>query len=281
MSQKILCTDLDGTLLKSFALFRYISRRNCKFLREWIDAGNRLVLVTSRPPEYCKKLEKEIQRPFDCISYSSAYITCDGKPIRDVAMNPKLKSDIEELRIKYKPKAFLMNAKEQPFLIYRNRSSAIMLAFYALYGFFMFKRKEDWVIDNERFMSQFTDGRVYKIMLFFGIRKKNSDIAKEINKRIRENYPDVESSWSSIVNELTPVNCNKGYGVKYYCDYLKADPKDVYVVGDSGNDISMFNAYHENSYVMYKAYPSVKKYASHVIYGVYQLRKLVLHKGEK
>ena len=97
---------------------------------------------------------------------------------------------------------------------------------------------------------------------------------------LREEFSDVECSWTSIINEITPQNCNKAYGLKFYCDYLKINHEDVYVVGDSGNDISMFNLFHENSYCMAKAYPSVKKYAAHTISRVHKLDELVLKKGE-
>ena len=67
-SMKVLATDLDGTLFYPRSKTRCISKKNVKFLRKWIDAGNKLVLVTSRSAEFCKRLEDEIDRPFDLIS---------------------------------------------------------------------------------------------------------------------------------------------------------------------------------------------------------------------
>ena len=116
-------------------------------------------------------------------------------------------------------------------------------------------------------------------MIFYGLKKNKSKISKEINKDLRDKYSDIEFSWTAQVNELTPKECNKSAGLKIYCDYMNIDKNDVYVVGDSGNDISMFNEFHEHSYCMKHSYPSVKKYASHVISRVYKLDKLVL-KGE-
>ena len=129
-------------------------------------------------------------------------------------------------------------------------------------------------------MKEVKEGDVYKVMIFFGLRKNKSKLSKEINKELREKYPEIESSWSLIVNELTPKDCNKGAGLERYCELTNTDPNDLLVVGDSGNDITMFNRFHENSYCMAHAYPSVKKYAKHVITRVYKLDKLVL-KGEK
>jgi hydroxymethylpyrimidine pyrophosphatase-like HAD family hydrolase len=144
---------------------------------------------------------------------------------------------------------------------------------------FQFAYRENYIISNEIFDEEVNNGDCYKVMVFYGFGKSKKTLSKDINKILREKHPDIESSWTSIVNELTPVNCNKGAGLEFYTNYLGIDKNDVYVVGDSGNDITMFNKFHEHSYCMNHAYPSVKKYAKYTISRVHNLRKLVL-KGE-
>ena len=116
-------------------------------------------------------------------------------------------------------------------------------------------------------------------MIFYGLKKNKSKISKEINKELRDKYNDIEVSWTAQVNEITPLHCSKSEGLKKYCEIMNIDKDNVYVVGDSGNDISMFNDFHEHSFCMKHSYPSVKKYASHIISRVYKLDKIVL-KGE-
>jgi hydroxymethylpyrimidine pyrophosphatase-like HAD family hydrolase len=116
-------------------------------------------------------------------------------------------------------------------------------------------------------------------MTFIGLKKKKAQISKELNKEFREQFPEIESSWTAQVNELTPQGCNKGNGVERYCQLTGIDAKDVYVVGDSGNDITMFNKYYEHSYCMKRGHPSARKYAKHIITRVYKLEKLIL-RGE-
>ena len=279
---KVLACDLDGTLFYPRKLRRCISMRNVRFLRRWIDAGNKVVLITSRSYEFVQRLEKEIQRPFDVMSCTSAQIFHDGQLIRDVSMpNKELKTIFNEVDKKYKPLAYLLTAKGQPCVLYRTeRISGFFMFFYRLWYLFQFKYREEGVVDNKLFLDCIEHGEVYKLMTFFGFRKKNGELSKEINKELRENFPEIESSWSLIVNELTPKGCNKGEGLDEYCKVLNIDPNNVYVVGDSGNDIAMFTKYYENSYCMAHAYPSVKKYAKHTVTRVYKLDKLVL-KGEK
>ena len=279
---KLLACDLDGTLFYPRQINRCISRKNVKFLRKWIDLGNKVVLITSRSLEFVQKLKKEIQREFDVMTCSSAQIMCDGKMVKDTYMkNEELKTVLKEIDEKYQPRGFLLTAEGHPCVTYNTkRSNFLFQLSYQLWYFFQFKYREGVEKNNELFNNLLESGKVYKVMTFFGFGKKKGVLSKEINKELRERFPEIESSWSLIVNELTPRGCNKGEGLDEYCRITNTPKENVYVVGDSGNDITMFNKYHEHSYCMAHAYPSVKKYAKHTVSRVYKLDKLVL-KGEK
>ena len=278
---KVLACDLDGTLFYPKRLGRCISKRNVKFLRRWVDAGNKIILITSRSQQFVKRLEKEIKRPFDLMACTSAQIYHDGELIRHLWMsNDEIKAIFDKVNEKYKPKGFLLTAENHPCVIFDpGRINFLLLLAYKIWYFFQFKYREGIEIDNKLFLELLNSGKIYKIVTFFGFGKKKRELSKEINKGLREKFPEIESSWSLIVNELTPKGCNKGEGLDFYCQKLNINPDDVYVVGDSGNDIAMFTRYHEHSYCMAHAYPSVKKYAKHTITRVYKLDNLVL-KGE-
>ena len=66
--QKVLAIDLDGTLLYPYSFRHKVSKKNVKFLQRWIDAGNRVVLVSSRDAKFLREVEKEIERPVDVIA---------------------------------------------------------------------------------------------------------------------------------------------------------------------------------------------------------------------
>lgn len=280
---KVLATDLDGTLFYPKKKRRCIPKKNVKFLRKWIDAGNRLVLVTSRSAQFCDRLEKEIERPFDLISCTSAQIRADGKIIRDVTIpNDVMEEVINKVMRTVRPVAFLMTTDKYPCLIKdtHRRAAKFLLFFYKIYYWLQFKYREPYFYSNKEFNLQVKDGALYKTMIFFGLGKKKNKFAKELNKSFREQYPNVEFSWTSIVNEITPKDCTKGKGLEYYCKYLGIKPEDVYVVGDSGNDITMFNNYKNNSFCMKHASKIVRKYATHTVGRVYELEKYLLPKEE-
>ena len=279
---KVLACDLDGTLFYPRGVRRCISKKNVRFLRRWYDAGNKIVLVTSRAHAFTEKLKKEIQRPFDTLNFASAQMYHDDQLISDTYMpNKDIKAIFDEIETKYKPLGYMLNYEADELVAYNPKRSGIIFTWLVyIWYFFQFKYREPGKINNEKFLDAIENHKPYKLVTFFGFGKKKRELSKEINKQLRSNFPSLESSWSIIVNEITPKGCNKGDGLVEYCRKLNINHDDVYVVGDSGNDISMFNAFHEHSYCMAHAYPSVKKYAKHVITRVHKLDKLVL-KGEE
>ena len=278
---KLLAIDLDGTLFYPKRIKKCICKKNVLFLRKWIDAGNKVVLVTSRSTQFTAKLKDEIQRPVDFINCCSSQIIADDKMVYDKAMpNKQLKQVLKHIEDTYEPIALLMTSENHPCIIkYSRRVSKIYTFFYRIWWWFQFSYREPFVADNEVFEKELESAKVYKIMTFIGLRKNKAKISKETNKELREEFPEIESSWTAQVNELTPMGCNKGNGVERYCQLVNINPDDVYVVGDSGNDITMFNKFHEHSYCMRRGHPSARKYAKHIISRVYKLDKLIL-RGE-
>ena len=278
---KLLAIDLDGTLFYPKCIRKCICKKNVLFLRKWIDAGNKVVLVTSRSTQFTAKLKDEIQRPVDFINCCSSQIVANGQMVYDKWMpNKQLKEVLKRVEDTVEPIALLMTSENHPCIIkYSRRVSRIYTFFYRIWWWFQFSYREPFITDNEMFESELETAKVYKIMTFIGLRKNKAKISKETNKGLREEFPEIESSWTAQVNELTPQGCNKGNGVERYCQLMNINTDDVYVVGDSGNDITMFNKFYEHSYCMRRGHPSARKYAKHIISRVYNLEKLIL-RGE-
>ena len=281
--KKVLAVDLDGTMFYPRQIKRCIPKKNIKFIRKWIDQGNRLVLVTSRSAEFCERLKEEIERPFDLISCTGAQIYADGKIIRqETVPNDIMEEVINKVNRTARPIAILMTTDNYPCAIRdsHRKSTKFLMGFYKIYWLSQFKYREPYHFSNKDFNVEVKDGKIYKAMIFFGFGKRKNNFAKEMNKAFREQYPNVEFSWTTIVNEVTPKDCTKAKGLEYYCNYFKIDKNDVYVVGDSGNDITMFNSFKNNSFCMKHASKIIRKYATHTVGRVYQLEKYLLPKEE-
>ncbi len=278
---KLLAVDLDGTLFYPKQIRRCIPKKNQKFLTKWVDAGNRVVLITSRGIDFLARLNDELDRPVDLLPCSSAQVVVNDKIIREESIpNNALISILNKIENRYHPLSYMITTKEHPLIIKQNRKVNFIYKFlYKLYWIFQGKYRENYEMDDKLFDSEIKNGKVLKVMVVFGLGKNKKKLSKEINKELRDNFPEIEASWSDIIIELTPKGCSKGEGLEYYCNALNIKNDDVYVVGDSGNDIAMFTKFHENSYCMKHAFTSVRKYAKHSISRVHNLDKIVL-KGE-
>ena len=280
---KLLAVDLDGTLFYPKRLTRRIPKRNITFLRKWIDAGNRVVLISSRSNDFTSKLDKEIKRPVDVINHLGAQIRINDELVQDVCLDKDhLTSALNEIRENFDTMAYMICTDEYPMVMRGNKDlNAFKTFLYKFWYFMQGKYKEKYIVDNDVFEKQLATARTFMARILFGVKKKkNSAKAKEMNKKLRERFPDIEFSWTDIIIEMSPAGCTKSNSLNFYVEKTGFKKEDVYVVGDSGNDITMFQEYYEHSYCMAHSYSSVKKYAKHVISRVHNLDKLVLE-GEK
>lgn len=278
---KVLACDLDGTLFFPKQRKRFVSKKNTAFLRKFIDSGNRVLLVSSRSEDFIKKVIAEIDRPIDYIAVTGAIISANNELIRyETINNEELKTVLDEITKKYNPLGFSLTTSQFANAVKSTQKiSGSLLIFYKIwYKWFFGIYQESFVVSNELTDKEIKQGEVYGARLFFGIKLKKNKINKEINKELRENHPEIEASWIGMVIEISPRDCSKATALEIYAEHQHIAKEDIYVIGDSGNDISMFIKFHENSFVMMHAFPSVKKYAKHEVSRVYKLDKYVFGK---
>ena len=274
---KVIATDLDGTLFYPKKRIRMIPKDSLLFLRRHIDNGGRVVLISGRNYESLKKVAQKIDRPIDFVGCNSSYIVADGKFIKKTWFDNKmLKRVLDEIEQKYQPKAFMFMSDDGQFVSRERFKTLFYRVGYTLWNWYQGVYKEPFVVSRKKYDELLDHGHIYKVMVFFGIGKKNVEVSKQANKGIRETYEGtLEASWSNEFIELSPHGCSKSEGLKYYLDYFKINHSDVYVVGDSGNDISMFTAFPENSFCMSHALLSVSKYAKHTLKRFAQLENYI------
>ena len=279
--KKIIATDLDGTLFYPRAKLNMIPKKNIAFLREYIEKGGRVVLVSGRSHHYAHRVSAKVGYPLDVIGANSAYISVNGE-VKEEHFLPENMLDIyKKISKKYYIKGQLLMSNDYPLVIRGPDYKWYKKKFYEFYYWAQGIYAEAYIYDHQLFLDELKRKKVYKMMLYFGLGKKEQKKASEANKYIRENFPEIEASWTGSFVELTPKGCNKANGIEKYLRYLEVDKRDIIIVGDSGNDISMFNAYQENSFCMSHASEKVKKYAKHIIRRFYDLAPFVYEKEEK
>ena len=279
---KILAVDLDGTLFYPKGRKQLVSNKNIEFLRKFIDAGNRLVLVSSRNEDTISKVIKEIDRDVDFIGVNGCVMSVNGKIIKDISIpTDTLTELVDNIFKEHKPIALLSTSKNYPIVIGTLGGAGRFLKwFYAKYYSLTFGiYAEKYSVDNDIFFDEIKNGHVYTVRVFTGLSaKKKNKVNKQLNTVFREKYPSVEASWVGALIELTPKGCSKAESLLNYLEMINASKDDLYVVGDSGNDISMFKQFFEHSFVMKHAHSSVKRYAKYEVPRVYKLDKYLFEK---
>lgn len=274
---KVIATDLDGTLFYPKKRVRMISKKSVNFIRNHIDNGGKIVLVTGRNEAYLKKVAEKIDRPVDMIGCNGSFIIADNEVIQKTPFDvEKVKIALDKIESQFHPKGFFVMTTDGRFIVRDKFESLSYRMAYVIWNFFEGVYREPFYINKKDFNQVIDQGKIAKIMIFFGIGKKNKNASKEANKILRDNFADsFEASWSGEFIELSPVGCSKSEGLKSYLKHFNINHSDVYVVGDSGNDISMFNEFPENSFCMKHAPLSVSKYAKHTIKRFYEIEKYI------
>ena len=270
---KILVTDLDRTLFYPKDKKAMICKENLDFVRNFIDKGNKLVVCSGRSIDYCKRVERRINRPIGMICYNGA-VSADGEDeYAYFCINNKQAEELIDIVFdEYKiPGVFIMT--DDGVFVRTKTKVQLIRRFYKFCYEFEKIYAETFHLSVNKYDYELKKGNIHKIMLYFGVSPKAKKKAREINRVLRENYSDLEFSWSNNVIEITNVECSKGNAIKQFIKHSAIDRNNVYVVGDSGNDISMFKAFHENSFCLSHGHKAVKKYASHEIDKFIDLEK--------
>jgi Cof subfamily protein (haloacid dehalogenase superfamily) len=278
---RVIATDLDGTLFYPRRRRKMIPRKNIELIKSFISEGGRIVLVSGRSFHYAEKVFEVIGQKVDFIGCNSAVMYVNDQIVDEVFLPSNFPDIFHEIQTKYHLRGYMLMSKNVPLALETATLPGPLRLFYNVYYRFQGIYRENYAFDQKVWKRELHSGQIYKFMLYFGLTGKGKRRAMEANKYIRATYPMIESSWSNGFIEITGKNISKAEGLKKYCRYLNIAQDDIIVVGDSGNDISMFNAFYENSYCMDHASEKVKKYAKHTLKQFSDLSTIVLKNRSK
>ena len=220
------------------------------------------------------KLEKALGRKVDCIGCNSGFISIDNKMVQAVPMdNQKMMNLIYEMK-KEKPAGFILMSEDYNMVLTKKDFTDWVRIGFQIYMATEVNYGEKYTISDEIFYKEIMSGKVYKLMAFFGVTKKDKLRAREVNEKWSKKFTDFAFSWAGEAIEISAKDCTKANGIKNYINLLGIDKNEVAVIGDSGNDISMFSEF-QNSFCMDHAPLSVSKYANNVIKRVSNLSKYI------
>lgn len=276
--EKILATDLDGTLFYPKDTKEMIAKPNLFFLQSFIDQGGKVILISGRSHVYCQKTVEKIGRPCATISYNGACIFDGQKMIYENGIkNDEAKDIIEEISKTYHNSGVFLMTENGLSIHLKYKSKLIRKGFkiyYKCQGIYA----ENLLSEEADYEKELKEGHIYKIMIYFGLGKRMQNRAKQANTILRNTYSNVECNWSKNVIEITAKDCSKAKSLATLLDVMNEKDSEIYVVGDSGNDISLFKAYPKNSFCMGHAPDAVKKYAKYTIEKFEDLSRYIFEK---
>lgn len=264
---KLLATDLDGTLFYPKKRVRMVSKRVITLIQKFIDDGNHFLVVSGRNIEPCNRVYKKLNRQGIAIGCNGSFVTENGKLIyKKTFVSTTLEKVIKYVDEHYAIKTMYVMSEDYG-LVQREKFKSL---FYRMVNWIWYHMqgalKNPYITDKDTFDNIIKSNSAYKLMIMFGVTKKSKQRSLEANKELYKMFGnEIEASWSNEFIEISPFGCSKSNGLKFVADYLKINHDDIFVVGDSGNDISMFKEYQENSFCMSHAPLSVSKYAKHTI----------------
>ncbi|MGL5973540.1 MAG: Cof-type HAD-IIB family hydrolase [Oscillospiraceae bacterium] len=241
---KILATDLDGTLVNK----NNISQQNKTALEMLQSQNNLLVISTGRPYNGVSFLKDDHN-----IS-ANYYILLNGALILNKNLS-KIQHKTIETRI-------LKNIlKDCEF----NDISISLESGFTTYNL---SKVNDSPYCGKVNVNDISEVKDEISLISICMHEKTVDFIDNFKNKINLKYSDSIIAYRNLnYIDIVPKCCSKGNGVKYVMEKELVSKDEIYTIGDSWNDISMFNVT-ENSFTFKNAEKELQQHAKYLVDSV-------------
>ncbi|MEG0296870.1 MAG: Cof-type HAD-IIB family hydrolase [Clostridium sp.] len=228
MKYKLICTDMDGTLLgKGFS----ISDENVRAIKEVKESGVQVALVTGRPYNAMRYFQSIVGEDVHIISTNGTYFK-----LGDYEYKKNLdKKSIEKIFIlgeKYNLSRHFKGCnrviasddikEDHPYRLVNSKNA-----------------EEDRISITENATLQIAlekcEDEILKCIVF----SDDYESLAKAKEEIKQDKDLVVVSSSARNFEVMPKGTSKGIAVRNFCEILGIDSKEVVCIGDNENDLSM------------------------------------------
>lgn len=275
---KFIATDLDGTLFYPKRRIKLLTKRNRNFIKQYISEGNEVALVSGRNHFISKRIQKKIKSSIDMVACNGSVVYRGNNLLVDFPMDHKQVYDFY-LKNKKNKKilTWIVMTDQDNMIVVHNSLSSFLRVIYRLALLFQFRYNGKCKFGHRRFKKMIDNQnvKIYKVMAIYGLGKKAMERARLAAKDLANEYKnEFEVMWSKESVEIMNRGVNKASSLNYLINELGISKEDVAVVGDSGNDLPLFESF-PNSFVMSHAHDEIKDKAKVEIDGFYCLEKYV------
>ena len=253
---KYLASDLDGTL---FQHDKTIRKEDIEAIINFKEKGNKFIVSTGRGLEGIKDGLKNYPE----VEYDYA-IGCNGGVIinnkNEVIYESRISSDIAKLVFKelLKIEGILIHFDDEELglrcEVERHKIDKDMPIEFPF----------DTIIERKELLKRKNEYSMIALIVL----NKDIEKAEEIKDLLIEKVGDsLEVYRNQHYVDIGPKDCSKGNGIKKLFEFLDIDIKDISVIGDSYNDLSMFEIT-KNSYTFNHAEKDVQANANNIVESV-------------
>ena len=263
---KAIATDLDGTLFYPKRRFRLISSANKQFIRNASADGKEIILVTGRNLFVPGKVKRKfaLKRDISVVACNGAKVIHNSEVIYESPFDKEKVAKLYEKLCSYKEvKTIMLFTSEHRMNVDSIGLNAFMRAVGVIGMSLQGAYFEPFIIGHKNALKTIADPnvKIYKVMPWFGLGKKGVLTARKVYDQFMKDFGDEYEIWfSGSAIEIMEKGTNKSYALKELLKICNIKEDEVAVVGDSGNDIPLFENF-EHSFVMAQAPEEVKQKA--------------------
>ena len=261
----MLASDLDGTLLFKGR----VSEENKEALKRFKESGGVFSLSTGRAYNEIKSVIEEIDINPDYFILNNGALILNDRV--EVIHKNELNYDITKEILRYIKKYTDMVSVQTGFKSYSVVSNITKL-----------KIKVKMIIKNLLYGLNYKDERVYVKELDDIKNAKNQGFTlmaanfagykieeiQKVSEYINNKFSDyVECYRNTVFLDIVPKGCSKGNGIEYVSKIADLNMDNVYAIGDSWNDDTMFQVT-KNSFTFTYAEEELQKRTRYVVESV-------------
>jgi Cof subfamily protein (haloacid dehalogenase superfamily) len=248
---KLIVSDLDGTLLDAN---KEVSTREFEALHLSRTQGIAFALASGRMRSEMNKIITQIDQNCICISQNGAFIhSSDGQLLQSTYFEPSLARQAYTMTSSPTIVRLICSGEANYISQLTNASDAIQAR---MFETFRILHHTEEAIEHEL--------PVCKLSYFGDIQELLT-----IKRSLELHYGDQLTQFISDIDclDIMPKGISKGSALLYMLDILNITVDEVACIGDSFNDISMFEVT-PHSYAMRHSHPDVKEFARHIVANV-------------
>lgn len=262
--KKLLASDIDGTLYINDS----IHEKSIEYIKTFRKNGHAFLLCTGRNFGGIKHLFQEYDIEVD------GYILCNGAVVLDKDLNVIYNRLIDDEVIK---QVFECSKDNEQYNFYFADSENL----YIIDGYNNHPMLSAANIDEKMSIIRIKEEDFYKNKYsanIIGIDIKDQSIEKTKIKidEIENKFSDVVSVYrNKYFIDIVPKDASKADGISKVLNTYGVKEEDVFVIGDSWNDLSMFEKY-KNSYTFNYVEEELKPHVNNLVDEFHNCLEIIL-----